>query len=154
MSEQKAVSLTGADTCKIGNRILSDVADGDWANLTFPNDLTEVKTGKNGNSIYAFNETGRQVQLELRLLRGSPDDKWMMNLLNNMKKDFSAFVLLNGEFIKRVGDGQGNITNDTYLVTGGVFGKMVEAKTSAEGDTEQSVSLYTLKFSNGERTLG
>ena len=71
-----------------------------------------------------------------------------------MKNDFSGYILLNGEFIKKIGDGQGNITNDTYLCTGGVLSKQVEAKSSAEGDTEQSVSVYTIRFAVCERTLG
>ena len=74
--------------------------------------------------------------------------------INMLKNDFSAYILLNAEFIKKVGDGQGNITNDTYLLTGGIPSKQVEAKTSAEGDTEQSVSIYNLKFAVCERTLG
>ena len=71
-----------------------------------------------------------------------------------MKNDFSGYILLNGEFIKKIGDGQGNITNDTYLCTGGVPSKQIEAKSSAEGDVEQSVSVYTIRFAVCERTIG
>ena len=63
-------------------------------------------------------------------------------------------MTLEGELVKRVGDGQGNITTDTYLVTGGVFTKNVEVKSNAEGDTEQSVAVYTIHFGNNTRTLG
>lgn len=150
----KSVSLTGNDVIKINNRIFSDLADADAVTLTFPNDLAVVKTGKNGNAIYAKNETGNQAEVVIRVLRGSSDDKYLNNELNTMKNDFSGYVLLNGEFIKKIGDGQGNITNDTYLCTGGVPSKQVEAKTSAEGDTEQSVSVYTIRFAVCERTIG
>jgi hypothetical protein len=149
----KSVSLTGADTIKINNRIFSDLADGDCAVLTYPNELATVKTGKDGNSIYAFNQTGQNCDLVLRVLRGSSDDKFLLNLLNNMKKDFSRFILMTGEFIKRVGDGTGSVSNDTYLTTGGIFNKNVDAKNNVEGDTEQSVSIYTLRFSNGDRSI-
>ena len=150
----KSQSLTGTDVIKINNRILSDLADADAVTLTFPNDIAVVKTGKNGNAIYAKNETGNQAEATIRVLRGSSDDKYLNNELNTMKNDFSGYNLLNGEFIKKIGDGQGNITNDTYLCTGGVIGKQVEAKTSAEGDTEQSVSIYTIRFAVCERTIG
>lgn len=150
----KSVSLTGNDVIKINNRIFSDLADADAVTLTFPNDLAVVKTGKNGNAIYAKNETGNQAEVVIRVLRGSSDDKYLNNELNMMKNDFSGYVLLNGEFIKKIGDGQGNITNDTYLCTGGVPSKQVEAKSSAEGDTEQSVSVYTIRFAVCERTIG
>lgn len=149
----KSVSLTGADTIKINNRILSDLADGDCAVLTFPNEIATVKTGKDGNSIYAFNQTGKNCDLVLRVLRGSSDDKFLLNLFNTMKIDFSGFVLVSGEFIKRVGDGTGNVSNDTYLVAGGIFNKNIDAKNNAEGDTEQSVAIYTLRFANGDRSI-
>ena len=139
-----SVSLTGSDVIKINNRVFSDLADGDAVTVTFPNDIAALKTGKNGNAIYAKNETGNQVD----------DDRYLNNEINMLKNDFSAYILLNAEFIKKVGDGQGNITNDTYLLTGGIPSKQVEAKTSAEGDTEQSVSIYNLKFAVCERTLG
>lgn len=149
-----SVSLTGNDTLKLRDRVFADFADADYASLTFPNDIAALKTGKDGNTIYALNETGRQAELVIRVLLGSSDDKFLQNILAEQRNDFSRFVLLEGELVKRVGDGQGNITNVTYLLTGGVFTKNVEVKSNAEGDTEQSVSVYTIAFGNNTRTLG
>ena len=149
-----SLSLTGNDTLKLRDRVFADFADGDCAVLTFPNDIAALKTGKDGNTIYALNETGRQAELVLRILRGSSDDKFLQNLLAAQKNDFSGFVTLEGELVKRVGDGKGNITNDTYLVTGGVFTKNVEVTSNAEGNTDQSVAIYTIHFGNNSRTLG
>ena len=148
------LSLTGNDTLKLRDRVFADFADGDYAALTFPNDIAALKTGKDGNTIYALNETGRQAQLVLRVLRGSSDDKFLQNILAEQKNDFSGFVTLEGELVKRVGDGQGNITTDTYLVTGGVFTRNVEVTSNAEGSTDQSVAVYTIHFGNNSRTLG
>ena len=148
------VSLTGSDTIKINGRILNDFADGDVAHLTFPNNLVEVKTGKNGNSIYAFNNTGRQCEVALRLVRGGSDDKYMNQQLSLFKNDPADFSLLTGEFDKRVGDGVGNITTDSYTLSGGAFRKQVEVKENADGDTEQAVAIYTLIFSNAPRSIG
>lgn len=150
----KSVSLTGNDTLKLRDRVFADFADADYATLTFPNDIAALKTGKDGNTIYALNETGRQSELVIRVLRGSSDDKFLQNLLAAQRNDFSGFVLMEAELVKRVGDGQGNITTDTYLSTGGVFTKNVEVKSNAEGDTDQSVSVYTIMFGNNTRTLG
>jgi hypothetical protein len=148
------VSLTGNDVIKINGRLLSDLADADAGALTFPNNLVEVKTGKNGNSIYAFNETGRQCEVVLRLIRGSPDDRYLNGQLAVMKSDFAATILLTGEFVKRVGDGAGDIRDDTYILSGGIITKEVEVKTNAEGDTEQSITIYNMKFTNAPRTIG
>ena len=147
------VALSGADTIIINDRTFADLADGDCVMLSFPNDISNVKTGKNGNSIYGLNEMGNQCEVKIRLIRGSADDKFMNQLLAQQKLNFSSFVLMNGEFIKNVGDGQVNITLDTYIVSGGVFSKQVEAKTNTDGDTEQSVSIYTVKFAKAPRAL-
>lgn len=147
------IALSGSDTVTINNRIFADFADGNVVELTFPNDIAQVKTGKNGNSIYGLNESGKQAEMKMRIVRGSADDKFMNNLLTQQQLNFAGTVLLQGQFIKKLGDGQGNITSDTYIVSGGVFTKQVEVKTNVEGDTEQSVSIYTLKFSNAPRVL-
>lgn len=146
-------SLTGADTIIINNQPLVDLADGNCVELTFPNDIAQVKTGKNGNAIYGLNESGKQCEVKLRLLRGSSDDKFMQNLLAQQQANFSGFVLMIGQFIKKVGDGKGNITSDTYIMSGGIFTKQIEGKSNVEGETEQSISMYTLKFSNAPRVL-
>ena len=58
-----------------------------------------------------------------------------------------------GEFIKLIGDGSGNVNNDTYVLSGGVFMKQVMAKDNVEGDVTQSVAEYELKFSNAPRAI-
>ena len=148
-----SVSLTGKDGIQIDGRVLNDLADGDAVKMTFPDDIAEMKASKNGNTIYALKETGKVVECEMRILLGSADDKYLNSRLQEMKDDLSAFILLTGVFNKRVGDGQGNITSVVYLNDGGVFKKQPEAKTSAEGDTEQSVAVWTIKFRNESRTI-
>lgn len=146
-------SLSGNDTITINGRVFADFADGDVGALTFPNELAVLKTGKNGNTVYALNETGRQADLTLRVIRGSSDDRFLNGLLAQQKANFAGFVLMNGEFIKKIGDGKGNIASDTYITSGGIFSKQVEAKSNVEGDTEQSLSIYNLKFSNAPRVI-
>lgn len=147
------VSLTGSDTVSINNRVFADFADGNCVELTFPNDIANVKTGKNGNSIYGLNESGKQCEVKLRLVRGSADDKFLNGLLAQQQINFAGMVLMIGQFIKKLGDGQGNVTSDTYVMSGGVFTKQVEAKTNVEGETEQSVAIWTMKFSNAPRAI-
>lgn len=147
------VSLSGNDIVKINERILADFASDDIAVLTFPNDLATLKTGKNGNTIYASNETGKQAELVLKVIRGSSDDKFLSNLLNSQKLNFSSFILMTSELIKRIGDGTGKIISDTYILSGGVFKKEVEAKSNVAGDVEQSVSTYSMIFALSPRAI-
>ena len=145
--------MSGADTISINNTVLSDLADGDAVVLSFPNEIATVKRGKNGNSIYGLNEMGQICEVKIRLIRGSADDKLLNSLLISQNNNFSSFVLMLGEFIKLIGDGQGNVLNDIYVVSGGVFMKQVEAKMNVEGDATQSVSEYSLRFSQSPRAL-
>lgn len=152
------VSLTGNDTIALGAtgaalRIFADLADGDTANLDFPNNLVEAKVGKNGNIIYAFNATGKLGMLLLRVLLGSPDDKFLNAEMNLYLADPAAYPLLAGEFIKRVGDGTGAVVNIVYKMDGGIVQKMVIVKENVEGDTEQSVAVYTILLGNNDRSI-
>lgn len=148
-----SVTLSGSDTVTINNRVLSGLADANCVELTFPTDIANVKTGKNGNAIYGLNETGKQCEVKLRIVRGSGDDRFLNNLLTQQQSNFAGTVLLTGQFIKKLGDGMGNITSDIYVMSGGVFNKQVEGKTNVEGEVEQSVAIYMIKFSNSPRAL-
>lgn len=146
-------ALSGNDTVVINNRSFADFADGNIVELTFQSDIAQVKTGKNGNSIYGLNTTGFQCEVKVRLIRGSSDDIFMNNLLVQQNNNFAGFPLMIGQFIKKIGDGQGNITSDTYILSGGIFNKQVEATSNVEGDSAQSVAIYMLKFANSPRAI-
>lgn len=148
-----SVSLTGKDTITIDDRNFNDFGDGDVINLEFPNNLVEGKVGKNGNVIYAYNSTGNLVTATVRVLRGSSDDKFLNSKLISYKQDPPSFVLMAGEFIKNVGDGQGNVTKDIYKLAGGIIQKYPGAKENVEGDTEQALSIYIILFANNDRAL-
>ena len=153
-----SVSLTGNDTVMIGARgaalrIFNDLADGDTANLDFPNNLTEAKVGKNGNTIFAFNSTGKTVTTLVRMLLGSPDDKYMNARMNEYINDSAGFILLDGEFVKRAGDGTGAVANIIYKLFGGVPQKMPNVKENVEGDTEQAVAVWQIIFANTDRII-
>lgn len=148
-----SIALSGNDTIILNNRPLADLAEANCVELTFPNDIANVKTGKNGNSIYGLNESGRQCEVKIRVLRGSSDDKFLNGLLSQQQLNFAGTVLLIGQFIKKIGDGKGNITSDTYIMSGGIFQRPVDGKTNTEGETDQSTALYMMKFANSPRAI-
>lgn len=149
-----SVALTGKDTTIIDTRRLTDLGTGDVVMIEAPNNLVELKQGKDGNAIYAYNASGKQTVVTLRVIRGSADDKYLAARMQEYINDPAAFVLISGEFIKRTGDGAGNITNEVYTMDGGVIQKMPSTKENVEGDTEQAVSIYTLVFANSDRVMG
>jgi len=147
------VALTGNDTIVVAGRTLINFGDGDVATLEFATDLMGVKVGKYGNSLFALNAMGKVADMVLRVIRGSADDIFLQSLLVALEADPPSFVLLTGLFAKRVGDGQGNITNDSYIAANGVFTKKVAVKENVEGETEQAVSIYHIKFTQVIRAI-
>lgn len=146
-------ALTGQDVIQINGRIITALADADSFMLTFPNPMVKVKPAKTGNVIYGLDQTGLMGDLNLRLLIGSDDDKYLNSLMQTLISDISTFVLMTANIIKRVGDGQGNTSSVIYQCTGGVFKEQVSVKTSAEGDVEQSVSMYPMIYGNVVKTI-
>jgi hypothetical protein len=147
------VSMSGDDTIILNNRVLKDFGDGDVIKVTFETDIANVKTGKNGNSIFGLNTTGQQATVELRLIRGASDDVFLNSLQAQQTNNFSGFALIYGQFIKKIGNGAGKIAKDTYILQGGVFVRPVDGVSNVEGNTDQSQSIYRLKFSGATRTV-
>lgn len=147
------VSITGNDTVIINGRNLLNLADGDNSQLTHPNELMTVKTGKNGNTVYAYNASGQQGEMLLRIVRGSSDDRYLNAISKRMQIDPASFILMTGKFVKRAGNGIGLVTNDTYILVGGVFFKQVDATSNAEGNTDQAIAVYSIRWGNVLRAI-
>ena len=147
------ITIVGKDTFTIFDRVLSDFADGTISTITFNNDLVGVKTGKNGNSIISGNATGLNAIAVLRVMRGSSDDILLLGKLNAQLRDLPSFVLGTGEYVKRLGDGQGGVKNDVYTFVGGSFTKTPDTQENVEGDTEQGVAVYNLTFTRATRSI-
>lgn len=152
MPDTYSIALTGADTISINGRVLVDLADGNVGHLTFPNEIAKVKVGKNNNAIFALDETGNVGEKVLRIIRGSGDDKFLNNLFIQQKQNFATFPPMFGELVKQVGNADGLVA-DTYQETGGVFTKPIEVKSNVEGDTDQSVAIYTIRFAKVQRSI-
>lgn len=148
-----AIASSGNDSLTINNYIFQGLADGNVVELTFPNDIAAVKIGKNGNALFALNQSGIMADMTMRVIRGSADDQFLLGLQTNQQNNFSGTILMQGSFVKSMGDGSGNLTSDTYVLGAGVFSKLTEAKSNVEGDTEQSVSIYHLKFAQAARVI-
>ncbi|MDE5888435.1 MAG: hypothetical protein K2H20_00270 [Bacilli bacterium] len=135
---------------KDGDWILSDFGNGTVADLTAPNEVSNTNTGYNGNSLAAHNEPGRQRECTLRIVKGSSDDKRLKKNYNLWKNRDLRFKPLNMTFTKTLGHGDGTLTQDTtecyFGIPAGTPGKQM----NTEGDTEQLVSVYMIRFGNSE----
>lgn len=148
-----AVALTGNDTVIINGTVITGFVDGDTAELTWPNEMATVKVGKNGNALFGFNAMGGIGDFKQRLLRGCADDQMLNQLLNLQNNNFAGTILITAQFVKKIGDGAGNITSDTYIAAGGIMKKGVPAKMNSEGDATQSTVEYMITFANVVRVI-
>lgn len=145
-------TLTGDDTIIINDLPLNDFPNGDIATLELPNNLMEIATGKNGNTIFALDESGNNATLTVKVLLSSKDDK-RLNGLIPPSDGFASYILLTGSVIKQVGDGAGNISYNTYLLQGGMVQKKPSIKSNVNGDTEQAIAEYVIQFANAARAI-
>lgn len=143
-----SVSITGSDVFQVDGRVLNDLANGAVVDFKFPNDIGMAMAGRNGNTLFAKDERGRIGEVEVRLLIGSADDKFLNSRLQQWKLSPSDFKLMTGVFSKRTGDGKSGIATKVYQAAGGIFKKQPEARSNTEGDIEQSVVVYTLTFAD------
>ena len=147
------VSISGQDVIQLDQRLITNLADGDCGALSFEEDLMSVKAAKNGNRLYASKQGGLVMGLTIRVLLGSPDDKWLNSRFQEQLQDPANFKFLAASVSKRVGDGTGSQNTVVYQGSGGVFQKGIDAKTNSDGDTDQSVATYTLKFGTHSRSV-
>lgn len=146
-------AITSDDTLTLFGAVLTDFADGDVSKIEFSEDIGVVKTGKDGNTIFTDKQPGNNATLTLRLMRGSSDDQTLNTQLLSQQSDFSGFTLAQGTFVKRIGDGQGNVVSDSYTLANGLFTKLPGVSENVEGTTDQAVSIYTLKFATATRGI-
>lgn len=145
-------NLVADGTLTLYDRVFNDFADDDISAITFPNDLVSMSTGKNGNTIYAKNERGRNATASIRLIAGSPDDRFLQGKLTVTKRDFANTELAFGQFVRRVADGEGGVIRDVYTLKGGMITRPVDGKENSSGDTNQGVVVYNIMFADHERS--
>lgn len=145
---------TGSDLLKWGDRILSDFASGDVWRIEYPNEISTITTGKNGNSIGAHNETGRNANLTMRLIRGSADDKFFNTLYQQWLNKSDEFSPQTASATKNLKDGNGNTITDTVYLEFGLPTSAIVSYENTGGDGEQCVAIWNWKFARASRSIG
>lgn len=144
----------GQDILIINNRILNDFAMDDPIVLDYPNELVEYNRYKNGNTIVVFKSQGTIVNLSLKLMIASDDDKFLNTFLNSQITNPASFVMLTAQFIKNASNPEtGDINQITYNLGAGVFSKLINAKENVSTDPEQAAAVYNLKFAGLNRSI-
>ena len=154
--------VTGNDIIQIGLSAsdlttITSFADGDYARVTFPNDIMNFTIGKNRNMLAAYNALGTLAELELRLLRGSKEDKFLQDSFPNFASDSLSFNFLFAKIIKNLGVSNEGATastiEETYTLNNGVISKAPEIVSNVSGSTDQGVVVWQVRFAEFTRTV-
>lgn len=146
-------TAVGSDTLVLYDRVFADFADADAIMVEFTDDATNMKRGKNGNTIYTKNEMGKTGTLTIRIAHGSSDDKFLNSKVEGLDY-LPSVVFAEGQYVKHVGDGQGNVSRVVYDLAGGLPRRGINGKDNADGDTEQGVAVYVMAFAEIKRSIG
>lgn len=146
-------ALTGNDSLILNDRVIKELSDSSTIEISYQNDRIGMSTGKNNNTVIAENRQGLNATLTLRVVRGGADDRWLNGLSIQQDKDLPSFNLINGSFTKRIGNGQGSVKYDNYVLLGGAFNRFPDVQENLVGDTEQGTVVYTIMFAQCQRGL-
>jgi hypothetical protein len=146
-------TITGDDTLTLWDRVFNDFSDNDVSTVVYNEDLVMDSVGKNQNTIFAKNEKGNAATLTMRLIRCSSDDRFMERKLAAMNRNFPATLSASGEFVKRIGDGNGNVYRDVTQLQGGMISRRSDSKDNVSGDTEQGTVIYIMRFASAVRSI-
>lgn len=145
-------AYTSHDILEIDGEVVVALGDGDTATVAYSNDVMGMKTGKNGNTVAAHNEMGREADATVRVIKGSYDDKRLNSKLVKWKNRADDFEPINATFTKVIKTDDG-VTNEVTSLKFGIPTRCVDTKENVEGDTEQCFSTYTIRFGDSERAL-
>lgn len=155
--------VTGNDIVQIGLsasglRTITSFADGDYARVTFPNDIMNFTIGKNRNMLAAYNAMGTLAELELRLLRGSKEDKFLQDQFPTFASETLNFNFLFAKVIKDLGTSIGGSAGvvrieETYTLNNGIISKAPEIVSNVSGSTDQGVVVWQVRFAEFTRTV-
>ncbi len=147
-------TITGNDTLTLNDHVFNDLSNDDVVAISFPNELVNMSTGKNGNTLIALNPKGFNASCTIKCQRASNDDQFLNAILAAMANDLPSTTLLSGTFVKRLGNSLGVVLSDTYTLSGGVIKKIPDAKDNEGGDVTQAEVTYTIQFANAGRGIG
>lgn len=148
-----SVVLAQNDTIRLNDQVLSTLANEDCGKVTFPNELAKVAVDKQGNGLLTINNEGLICDLEARLVMAQADDQYLNSLLAQQMPPNLAPTIISGVVTKNFADQAGNITSVQLTLSGGVIVKGIDMIIAANGNTEQVIAPWRLRFASWSRQI-
>jgi hypothetical protein len=123
-------------------RVFSDFANGKYLTLEFANPRSTREMGR-GGSIITKNSNASQATLTVRLIKGSPDDVFLLGTASDYDRSPETFVLMAGSASLRFGDGSGEVTTENYSLSEGSFTNQPGFSTDSASDAEDGIAVWT-----------
>lgn len=146
--------FTGQDLIEVDGKVINDFANGKCCEVRYPNDIANIETGKDRNSIITLVANGERANMTLRLMIGNNTDQYLSLKLSQFVNGPASYVGITAKLVKMIGDGTGQTKKLTWNLENGVITKNVEGETDTTGDVEQGVAVYNISFTRGTRTIG
>lgn len=146
-------TFVGDATVIINGRSITDFGYGTVCEINCPNPIAGMDIGKSGNTVFSLQETGRQADVIVRVIKGSKDDVYLNSLYESFKSDFASKIAITGSFISKVGDGKGNVITTAWTLNGGIPTSHPTDKYDVNGDRTQVLMEYHFSFARGIRIL-
>lgn len=141
-------TLTAKDTLVINGVQILDLGDKMTVHMEAQDALVNVDVMKNGNAIFAAKKQGQKMRMNLRgIIRGDVHTMFV-TAVNQWISNPPAFVLFSGSFVKNVGDGAGNISHVSYVLSGGVPEKLPVLEENVEGETQQAIMMMDIMWAS------
>jgi len=153
MANNYTDTFVGEDTLIINSRVLSNFGYGTVVEISCPNAIAGVDIGKGGNAVFSLQENGRQADVKVTVIKGSPDDIFLNALNESFKSNFESKVAITGSFISKVGDGKGKVLTTAWDLNGGIPTTPPSDKYDVGGDRTQVLMEYHYTFARGTRIL-
>lgn len=143
--------IAQSDSLRLNNQIISTFGQGDCGKITFPNELIMTDVDKQGNGLLALNQKGLIAELEVRLVMAGTDDQYLNSLLAQLLS--GTPTIMTGVFTKNFADQNGNVTSVQVQLNGGSVRKGVDMIISADGNIEQTIAIWPLRFATWSRLI-
>ncbi len=140
------LTVTGMFNGKMTTQNFTTLADKSVVHMDFPNELWNIAIGKNKNAIFSFIQKGNLSEMDLRPLLGNADHAFLLAQITQAQNNPPGVILLTGTFSKILGDGAGNPIRVNYTLSGGVVSKLPPLTENVEGETDQGVGMFKLKW--------
>jgi hypothetical protein len=134
--------IASNDGLIINSRVITNFAGPKSILTEYPNDINDIHIFKNGNMIWMRKIQGLLVNITIKLMINSDDDKFLNSLFKSSQQNPNIFSPINMQHIKNTTNENGNLLQAIVDIPWAMFQKLPSMQDDSEGDVEQAISTW------------